>query len=105
MADIVIIREPEVPITISETDNPVSITAPGPQGATGPGGGGGGTVYEHIQAVAASSWVIDHDLDCEPDVTVIISGEALLTDVTYNTADQLTVTFASPQSGKARLRP
>lgn len=44
--------------------------ATGPQGPPGPGGGEGGS-YVHTQAVAASQWVITHNLGSMPvDATV-----------------------------------
>jgi hypothetical protein len=76
---------------------------PGQPGPEGPPGVGGGT-YEHHQTVASQSWVCDHNLGYRPSVTVQDSAGTLVEgDVTYDTADQLTITFTAPFSGVAYL--
>ena len=67
------------------------------------------STYTHAQNVAASEWVITHNLDKHPSVTVVDSGDTVVTGtVVYNSNTQLTITFeaggdASAFSGKAYL--
>lgn len=81
---------------------------PGPQGATGPQGppgpAGTGTTFVHTQAPLSSSWVIVHNLNRNPSVVVVDSGDSVvIADVEYDSVNQVTVTFGSPTSGKAYL--
>lgn len=67
------------------------------------GEGGGGT-YTHTQAVAATTWTITHNLNARPSVTVIDSGGNLvLTNIVYNSVNQLTISFSSATAGVAYL--
>lgn len=85
------------------------------------GGGGGGAVtsvngdtgdvivnednnFEYVQAVPASTWLIDHTLNKYPSVTVIDSANTIVIgEVTYNSDTQLVITFQSAFTGKAIL--
>lgn len=92
---------------MTESENVVIVTSPGPQGPPGPAGAdgsSGGLAYSFVQASPSSVWVINHLLNSYPTTTVIIGGEEWLADVSFNSLDQITVTFASPQSGRAELR-
>lgn len=54
--------------------------------------------------VAASTWIIDHNLNKFPQVTLIDDeGNIIDADVAYGSLNQVTITFAEPQSGKAVL--
>lgn len=55
------------------------------------------------QAVPVSIWTINHGLGFKPDVTVIVGGEEVDTDVDYPNNNTVVLTFATPQSGIARL--
>jgi len=65
--------------------------------------------YTHTQNGASHTWVVSHNLSRFPSVTVIDSGDSVVVGcITYNSANQLTITFhggGSPSafSGKAYL--
>jgi hypothetical protein len=108
MADISItIDESPIAVTVEDTDITVVVSgAPGPAGPEGPAGPQGlpgGSSYSHIENSPASDWVINHNLNRYPHVTVIVSGTEVDADVTYNSLNQVTVSFGSPQSGRAEL--
>ena len=70
----------------------------------GSGGGGGPMSYVHNQGVAASTWVIDHNLGWFPNVVVEDSGGSTVEgEVVFNTMDQLTLSFSGAFSGIAYL--
>lgn len=60
--------------------------------------------YIHEQASPSDTWVIGHKLDRYPSVTVVDSSNNLVTGaVTYDSANQLTISFNGSLSGKAYL--
>jgi len=60
--------------------------------------------YTHTQNPAATSWVIEHNLNKHPSVTVVTGvGVVIIADVTYDSADQLTITLLQADTGKAYL--
>jgi hypothetical protein len=63
---------------------------------------GGGSAYVHIQSVASTSWVIDHNQGAYLPVEVLDANfqevEALVTHVTTN---RTIVEFAIPVAGRA----
>ena len=60
--------------------------------------------YEHIQDVAADSWVITHNLGFKPNVTVIDSAGTIYEgEIAYTNTSTLTVSFSAAFSGKAFL--
>ena len=60
--------------------------------------------YNHVQGVASSSWVINHNLGFYPNVTVQDSaGNIVEGEITYTTLDSITVTFSTSFSGEAYL--
>tara|TARA_B100000902_G_C27179490_1_gene848177 strand:- start:163 stop:417 length:255 start_codon:yes stop_codon:yes gene_type:complete len=62
----------------------------------------GSITYVHVQSSSSDTWVITHDLGRFPSVTVIDSGGNVLTAaVTYNSENQLTITFLSNGSALA----
>ena len=91
-------------------------TGTGIQGATGAGiqglqgvQGTSGAVsqtlaYAHTQGSASNTWVITHNLNFMPNVTVQDSaGNIVEGEITYTNTNSLTVSFASAFSGKAYL--
>lgn len=75
-------------------------STPGPQGPQGPPGAS----FTFTQATLSASWVVVHNLNVFPSVTVVDSGGTqILADVHYDNANQVTLTFGSPTSGKAYL--
>jgi len=60
--------------------------------------------YVHDQQVASASWVVIHELDKFPSVSIVnTANQAVVGDITYNTLNQLTITFTSQISGKAYI--
>ena len=58
--------------------------------------------HVHDQGVAASQWVVDHDLGKKPAVTVVDSaGTVVIGQVVYNTDNRCTLDFEAAFSGKA----
>lgn len=62
------------------------------------------TNYVHDQQVASASWVIVHNMGKKPAVSIVdTADDEVIGQVTYNSNNQLTLTFSSPVSGKAYL--
>ena len=60
--------------------------------------------YVHIQATAATSWMITHNLGGYPSVTVQdVAANVVITDVKYWDPNTLEVTVYSAAAGKAVL--
>ena len=60
--------------------------------------------FTHLQSSASTSWVITHNLNRFPSVTVVTSvGVVVIGNITYNSANQLTISIADANSGKAYL--
>lgn len=60
--------------------------------------------YVHTQSAASSTWVINHNMEKFPSVSIIDSGNNLVVgEVQYNSTNQLTLTFTASFSGKAYL--
>lgn len=61
-----------------------------------------GFVYE--QGIASDTWVILHNLEKYPNVSVVDSGgTVVIGDVNYDSNNQITITFNGSFSGKAIL--
>lgn len=73
-------------------------------GERGPQGPSGATGFIHTQSTPAATWTITHNLGRVPlSCEVSISNEVVYTDVSYPDTTTAVLTFASPQSGVARL--
>jgi hypothetical protein len=60
--------------------------------------------YTHNQSVASATWSVAHNLNKFPSVSVVLStGQKGFGDVTYTDANNLTVSFAGLESGKAYI--
>lgn len=60
--------------------------------------------YTHNQGVAASVWVITHNLNKKPSVIVVDSaGNTCIGIIEFNSNSQITITFSSEFSGIAYL--
>jgi len=76
----------------------------GPQGIQGAPGPAGDLKYSHNQAIASDTWVIVHNMNKYPSVVVIDSGGTEVEgSVTYNSPNQLTLSFSSGFAGDAHL--
>lgn len=64
----------------------------------------GSNNYVHNQSVAAATWLIDHNLNFYPNVTVVdSSGDQVEGTVTYTTLNQVRVMFSAAFAGLAYL--
>lgn len=62
------------------------------------------STFVYDQAVASNNWIIQHDLNKYPSVTVVDSANSVVVgDVNYLTSNTLEITFHGAFSGKAYL--
>lgn len=60
--------------------------------------------YIHTQLSSSASWVVNHNLNKYPSVTVVDSANSVVIgDIQYNSVNQLTITFVGAFSGKAYI--
>jgi len=60
--------------------------------------------YTFHQGVADTVWIIQHNLNKNPSVTIVDSMNTAVTgSITYNDLNTLTITFNAAMSGKAYL--
>ena len=60
--------------------------------------------YVHPQGVASAIWTVQHNLNKFPSCTMVLStGQQGYGDVTFIDENELTITFASAESGKAYI--
>jgi len=60
--------------------------------------------YTFVQAGASAVWTVQHNLDKFPSVTMVLStGQKGYGDIVYIDENNLTITFASAESGKAYM--
>jgi len=60
--------------------------------------------YIHTQSTASDAWVVNHELNKKPSVTVVDSANnVVLGDIEYIDNDNVRITFNSQFSGKAYL--
>ena len=91
-----------VPAEVVEVNQTIASTV-GPQGPKGQDGATGGA-YTHTQGVSSNVWVITHNLNYYPSVTVIDSGGTQVEgETTWNSPNQLTLTFSAAFGGVAYL--
>lgn len=63
------------------------------------------SMYVHQQAAPSAVWNINHSLGVFPSVDVLDSSDTVVyADVQHMSISSLTVTFASPTTGRALLR-
>lgn len=69
-----------------------------------PGSGPADAAYTHLQDIPASTWIIIHDLNKMPSVTVVDSaGTRVEGDIFYISLNQIDVVFGAAFAGKAYL--
>ena len=62
------------------------------------------TSYTHNQTTSAVSWIINHNMNKKPSVTVVDSANTyVLGEVEYLDSNSLTVSFKNAFKGKAHL--
>lgn len=102
MSDEVIVVEPIIPVinVINETPT-ITVSAPGPQGQ--PGSFNSSDIfYVHTQALAASTWTINHNLNGQPTAVVLDSaGTQCEGTFSYPSANQMIITFSAAFTGTA----
>ena len=60
--------------------------------------------YTHTQGVASDTWVINHNLNYYPNISIVDSGgTVVIGNITYTNANRITVTFSGAFSGSAYL--
>lgn len=60
--------------------------------------------YHHVQGTSSATWVINHQLGWQPNVTVQDSGGSIVEgEISYTTETSLTITFSGAFSGNAYL--
>lgn len=108
--DVVVEINENSPSTIIETEPEtesvtiIDIGPQGPQGEQGAPGSGGDLNYIHNQISSASTWNIAHNLGKRPSVTVVDTGDNIVTgDVIYVDDNNVQILFASAFTGKAYL--
>jgi hypothetical protein len=94
---------PDINVVFSEVGLVGPVGPPGPRGL--PGAAGDGLSYfEHDQTAPASTWIINHGLGFYREPTVILDSQPnrpVWADVVHGTVNQTTITFPSPETGKA----
>ena len=60
--------------------------------------------FIHVQSVSSDEWVINHNMNKYPSVTVQDSaGSIVIGEITYNNKNTITLTFSGAFSGNAYL--
>jgi hypothetical protein len=86
-------------VTVNPTVNQVTIAQAGLQGPPGPASPLDRFAYTHNQTSPSSTWVIDHNLGWNPNVTVIDSaGTTVEGDIEYVSNNRVTLTFTAKGS-------
>lgn len=68
------------------------------------GGNSNNTSYLYIQETISNKWVITHNMNKFPSVTIIDENNSLIfTDVCYDNENQITINFSKEIKGKVYL--
>lgn len=60
--------------------------------------------YVYTQSNPASTWIVNHNLSYNPAVSIVSSsGDLVHGDVNYSGAQQITINFSAPFSGRVYL--
>lgn len=63
----------------------------------------GSQVLTHIQNGPSEEWLVTHNFDHFPAVTVVVGGEQVDADISYPDSTTVRIGFAAPQVGTAEL--
>jgi hypothetical protein len=98
-----VVEQPtELTVVEQSAELTVASGVPGPEGPQGPAGQVDG--YLHEQTTPAATWIVSHNLDRYPSVSLIADdGELVEADVHYASTNTVTVVFAQAATGKAAL--
>lgn len=84
-------------ITIPGVPDVIVVPVVGPQGPPGVAGG-----FEYTRDVAATNWIIDHNLGRKVHVSIFSDGaEVVHADVNHGSVNQTTISFPAPTTGSA----
>lgn len=84
-------------ITIPGVPDVIVVPVVGPQGPPGVAGG-----FEYTRSVAASNWIIDHNLGRKVHVSIFADDASLVyADVVHGSINQTTISFPVPTTGSA----
>lgn len=75
-----------------------------PFDAISPSGGGGLEPFVHPQISPASTWIIEHNLGFSKDPTILVDSRpnvSVITDIEHGDLNHTTISFPSPETGKA----
>ena len=87
---------------VGQTLNPVDMPSIPLSG--GSSGSGKDTTYTYTQVIPSIIWTIVHMLNRYPSVTLVDTmGRVVQPDITYNSSNEISVSFAFPMSGSAYL--
>jgi hypothetical protein len=98
----VIVQEQVTLVSVDEGTRNVDLVVElwGPQGPAGPPR----RRFSYSQPTPSAEWVIDHDLDGQPVVTIVdTAGTTVYGDVTYVDNTRVVVSFSAPFAGTANL--
>lgn len=91
-------------ISVSVRPRRIAAVAVAKQGPPGPAGDDSDASYTHNQSSPASTRTIVHGLGKHPSVSIVDSaGTQVLGQLTYDSINQVTVSFSTAFSGKAYL--
>ena len=89
---------------ILRTSQTLRVVVQGGRGPQGAAASPSGVAYTHDQMIPATIWTINHGMDRFPSATVVDSGgTVVIGEVSYLSANQITITFSAAFAGKAYL--
>lgn len=89
-------------IVVDPATQAVSVINAGPQGPPGIDGGTAAT-YEHIQTMASTSWVINHNLGFKPNIDAYDESDRPMdVYIIHHSLVQAEIQTLTPRAGKAR---
>ena len=101
----IVVRETGNTVTVTEVAGSSTVVTEKGNSVTVTGVIGGVSLdknYVHIQDASSATWVVTHNLNKYPSVSVVDSaGSTVVGYVFYDTLNQVTITFSAPFSGKA----
>lgn len=89
-------------VVVSEAPDRLVVQESGIQGPPGPAGPPGSN-FVWDQTTPSASWIVVHNLNTYPAVTLIIDGEIQYSDVSYIDLNSVSVVFPTPTTGTAVL--
>lgn len=104
MADRIIVSRAPTRIVIGPNKTRI-VSPPRTRIVTGARGlpGRNGAGFLHAQSSPSAEWTVNHNLGFRPSATVLSPGGVeVVAGVVHVSANQLRVTFATPQSGSVR---